>query len=55
MPLEPDVGSQELLERMVPELQFEIRQQSEGVGGRLRIRLHSCAAVYLAKDGAVQA
>lgn len=40
---------------MASELNFEIRQQSEGVGGRLRIRLHSCPAVYLAKDGAVQA
>eukprot|EP00435_Cladocopium_sp_Y103_P034789 s1906_g9.t1 len=47
----------EMLEQLASgpaELSFQIRQQSEGVGGRLRIREHSCAAVYSAKDGAVQ-
>lgn len=48
---------EEMLEQLASgpaELSFQIRQQSEGVGGRLRIREHSCAAVYSAKDGAVQ-
>lgn len=48
---------EEMLEQLASgpaELSFQIRQQSEGVGGRLRIREHSCAAVYAAKDGAVQ-
>lgn len=47
---------EEMLEQLVGpgELKFEIRQQSEGVGGRLRIRQHECDAIYSAKDGAVQ-
>ncbi|CAK9110669.1 unnamed protein product [Durusdinium trenchii] len=45
---------EDLLERLGPEITFEIRQQSEGIGGRLRVREHWCSAVYFAKGEAVQ-
>eukprot|EP00913_Durusdinium_trenchii_P031740 g29725.t1 len=49
-----ELMARDLLERLGPEITFEIRQQSEGIGGRLRVREHWCSAVYFAKGEAVQ-